>query len=412
MSLRDVFLEGFEAIHSRIMLPKETQRILASAVATRNSVTEITGSYGVAKSTWVYAVMRVFFHDQFDKKVKPVARFRETLTEFDVFWFVNIMAMQQGIEEKEVTPRPIATAPFKFINEVRRGSPKLYQAMLSLLAEHELEYKGRVWKSDDFICFMDSNPKDTASNELPKALIDRIDVRVYFNALGINDTLELLQSKEKKGPIVDSLPPLLTSDEVKKIWAEVDKVETPPHVFIFLSLFHGALACVYDYSLSTSQEKPLTTMIDRTVTEPYFRLMCDFCEYNGSLCSRLNDVWGLRWIESAIRFSKALAWLDGLSTVNLGHIVFALPYCLNHRLMLKNLSGYPNPLMFIRGYIPDLLRTVGDTWKQAAHAWAKYMAGDMEALSTLKTLAERNSAVKKLVRELEQTSQRNPVVYQ
>jgi len=403
---RDIYLDGLRDLFNAIILPQDTQRILSAVLLSRNYVIELTGTYGVAKSTFALSVMKCFFHDLWEAPVKPIAKLRETLTEFDVFWYVDIAAMQRGEEEKEVRPRPIVTAPFKFINEIRRGSPKVYQTLLSLLAEGELEYKGRVYKSADYICITDSNPKDTASVEIPKALIDRIDARIFFNALGISGVFKMLRSKfngesVKYSNIVDALQPLLTSSDMAAIWEDVELVKVPNYVLVFLALLHGAFQCVREYEMpSVGPTHQLE--IDRTTIEPYFRLQCDKCQYNGSLCSRLDDVWGVRWLQSSVKTAKAVAWIDGRTNVDLGDILFVVPYTVNHRLILKDPANYPNTFTFIKLYLPDMLRLVGKNWAEAAKLWAQYMKGNKEALSMLKNLSQRDSAVRKLYQELEQ----------
>jgi len=408
---RDLYLDGLRKLFNAIILPQDTRRFLSASMLMRNSVVELTGTYGVAKSTFALSVMKMFFKDLWEAPVKPIAKLRETLTEFDVFWYVDIAAMQRGDEEKEVRPRPIVTAPFKFINEVRRGSPKVYQTLLSLLAEGELEYKGRIYRSKDYICIADSNPKDSASVEMPKALIDRIDARVFFNALGIQGAYKMLRARFDGGSIkysniVDRIPSLMTSKDMELIWRDVERVRVPNHVLVFLSLLYGALQCVRKYEMPSIGPQPHRLEIDRTTIEPQFRLQCEKCQYNGSLCSRLEDVWGVRWLQSSVKAARALAWIDGVGEVSLGHLLFAIPYTLNHRLILKDPGTYPNTFTFIRLYLPDMLKTVGNNWVEAARLWARYLSGDREALSMLRNLSQRDSAVRKLVVELERGGQR------
>jgi len=400
------YLDAMRKLFNVIILPKETQRILSATLTAKNIVVELTGTYGVAKSTFALSVMKMFFSDLWASPVKPIAKLRETLTEFDVFWYVDIAAMQRGDEEREVRPKPIVTAPFKFINEIRRGSPKVYQTLLSLLSEGELEYKGRVYKSEDFICITDSNPKDTASVEMPKALVDRIDARIFFNAVGVTGALRMLREKFdgasiKYSSIVDRLSPVLESSDMARIWRDVENVKVPNHVLVFLSLLHGALQCVREYEIPSIGPQPHRLEIDRTTVEPHFRLQCDKCQYNGSICSRLEDVWGVRWLQSSVKIARGLAWVDGRTHVSLGDILFTISYTLNHRLILKEPASYPNTFTFIKLYLPDMLRLVGRNWAEAVTLWARYMRGDVEALSSLRSLSQRDSAVRKLYIELE-----------
>jgi MoxR-like ATPase len=390
--LRNLVLEGKRELARAVRLPEETWRVIIASMLTPNRVIELTGTYGVAKTTIALGIMKVFFSDVYEQPVKPIARLRETLTEFDVFWYVNVKALMSGEEENEVRPRPIVTAPFKFFNEVRRGSPKVYQVMLSLLAEGEIEYKGRVYRSAPFFCIMDSNPKDTASFELPKAIIDRIDARI---PIGVSDpvtTYSVLRNTRGWSRIIDSLEQITTSRDVERVWAETSKVEVPGHCNLFLSFIHAAMQCAKGYRMPVWGGEG-EVRIDRTLTEGGFQLPCEQCQFNGSFCSRITEAWGMRWMISATRLAVGFAWLDGRWRVNLKDVFDALPYVLNHRLVLKEGGRYPNTFTFLSLYLPAMIRTSGETWAKAAFLLPKALRGDREALDALLNIASKDQAV-------------------
>jgi len=386
---RQLFIKGLQLIYSWWKGDSEIKEMLALSLLTKNSTTLLSGTYGTGKSTFILSVMKVFFSDIFDKDVKPIARIRDTLTEFDILLYIDIAKLRQGIEQVE--PRPIVTSPFKFFNELQRGNPRLYNALLSLFAEKEVEYRGRVFKSKPFVCFCDRNPHDVSSHEIPKALWDRIDAHLYIKVLEVTENYELLTQKYVKTrtqQIIDALPKLMTSKDMIEIWEDVNKVVVPESVTLFLALLGASFTCA---------------MVDRSVTEPKYRLPCDKCQYKGELCFKVREVWGVRWMESTIRFAKARAWLYGRPLVELDDVFFVLPYTLNHRLVLRPEveSAYPNKIEFVKKVvIEDVVKKIkAPVWIQAIKAYTKAQKGEKEAENELRELADKDVVVLKLYRK-------------
>ena len=391
---RQLFLKGLQLIFSWWKGDPEIKEMLSISLLTKNSITLLSGTYGTGKTTFILSVMKVFFSDIFEKDVKPIARIRDTLTEFDILLYIDIAKLRQGIEKVE--PRPIVTESFKFFNELQRGNPRLYNALLSLFAEKEVEYRGRVFKSKPFVCFCDRNPHDVASHEIPKALWDRIDAHLYIKVLEVTENYELLTQKYVKTrtqQIIDALPRLMTSKDMMEIWEDVDKVVVPESVTLFLALLGASFTCA---------------KVDRSVTEPKFRLPCDQCQYKGELCFKVREVWGVRWMESTIRFAKARAWLYGRAIVSLDDVLFVLPYTLNHRLVLRPEveSAYPNKIEFVKKVIiEEVIRKIkAPVWIQAIKAYIEAQKGNKDAENELRQLAERDVVVLKLWRKYEEES--------
>jgi len=391
---RSVFLAGLRNIFSWWRADPETKEMLSICLLAKNSVVLLSGTYGVGKSTFIESVMKVFFSDIYEQDVKPIAKIRDTLTEFDVLLYIDIAKLRKGIEHVE--PRPIVMAPFKFFNELQRGNPRLYNALLSLFAEKEVEYRGRVFRSKPFIAFCDRNPHDVSSHEIPKALWDRIDAHLYIRVLDITETYELLTSKYVKTHmprIVDALPKLLTSEKMLEIWNDVDKVVVPESVTLFLALIAGSFTCAH---------------VDRSVTEPRYRLPCDNCQYKGELCFKVREVWGTRWAESTIKFAKARAWLYSRPIVQLEDVLFVLPYTLNHRLVLKPEieASFPNKIEFVKKEVIErAVKVKKGVWIKAIKAYLAALKGDDSAREELEQLSERDVVVLKLYRKLKEETE-------
>jgi len=82
--------------------------------------------------------------------------------------------------EFEPIPRPVVTQPIKFFNEANRSQSGVEDAILGLIAEKEVEYRGRSFRSPDFVAWMDTNPHQKG-NDL--AFVDRIDMELIFSTL-------------------------------------------------------------------------------------------------------------------------------------------------------------------------------------------------------------------------------------
>jgi MoxR-like ATPase len=82
--------------------------------------------------------------------------------------------------EFEPIPRPVVTQPIKFFNEANRSQSGVEDAILGLIAEKEVEYRGRSFRSPNFVAWMDTNPHQKG-NDL--AFVDRIDMELMFSTL-------------------------------------------------------------------------------------------------------------------------------------------------------------------------------------------------------------------------------------
>ena len=84
--------------------------------------------------------------------------------------------------EFEPVPRPIVTQPIKFFNEANRSQAGVEDAVLGLIAERKVEYRGKTFNSPNFVAWMDTNPHQKG-NDL--AFIDRIDMELLFKTVSL-----------------------------------------------------------------------------------------------------------------------------------------------------------------------------------------------------------------------------------
>jgi len=138
-------------------------------------------------------------------------------------------------------PRPIVTSFIKLHNEVNRVGPNCADALLGLLAERRVEYKGQFFFSPNrerhwwgHLNFFDYNPHlDVEGYELDRALLDRIDVGIYLSGGGLNIRYGILKRKNEAAKDIpeiffDAIKAgdftVLSPDEVCDIWRLVKEI--------------------------------------------------------------------------------------------------------------------------------------------------------------------------------------------
>jgi hypothetical protein len=94
------------------------------------------------------------------------------------------------------TPRPVVTQPVKFFNEANRSGSGVEDAILGLIAEKTVEYRGQTFTSPSFVAWMDTNPHQKG-NDL--AFVDRIDMELLFGTLSLGGRFNTLLSRYSTG---------------------------------------------------------------------------------------------------------------------------------------------------------------------------------------------------------------------
>jgi len=104
----------------------------------------------------------------------------------------ELRGVEESTYEFEPVPRPIVTQPVKFFNEANRSQAGVEDAVLGLIAERKVEYRGRSFDSPSFVAWMDTNPHQKG-NDL--AFIDRIDMELLFKSISLGARYEQLSGK-------------------------------------------------------------------------------------------------------------------------------------------------------------------------------------------------------------------------
>ena len=283
-----------------------------------------------------------------------------------------LRGVEQSTYEFEPVPRPIVTQPVKFFNEANRSQAGVEDAVLGLIAERKVEYRGRNFDSPSFVAWMDTNPHQKG-NDL--AFIDRIDMELLFKSVSLGARYEQLSGKVLGGGgspqlrLVDNaingvVSPLRFS-ELNSVWSFVSKDigYAPPGQTPGSSTYDALREMSYISVLFTQRFSPLNTGLKaagkNTLTPSsadylYASPLMDFSTttntsedgkavvkiadrtaaktYEEHTPSDIDRVLGFRFTNSLQKLSASLAFLRGKSYVTRSEILDALPYVTAHRL--------------------------------------------------------------------------------
>ena len=280
----------------------------------------------------------------------------------------------------EPYPRPIVTQPVKFFNEINRSQPGVEDAILGLIAEKEVEYRGQVFNSPNFVNWMDNNPH-VGGNDL--AFTDRIDIELLFPSALLDQRYKVLKAKNDRGErgaggtvmkprqrvlqkiLEGNVTPLRFTELKDGVWNAVNTVKfsAPGYnalmdIAIVSMLFsqrfgthpavggiagegmpngfnHERMSGEYDGSI-----KPLTAsgwFVDASVTDNISyrtnigQSRASLNNGHGALVL-LNRVLAFRFTNSLAKFARSLAWLRGNEYVTRKEVMDMLPYVVGHRI--------------------------------------------------------------------------------
>ncbi|MEM3737462.1 MAG: MoxR family ATPase [Candidatus Bathyarchaeia archaeon] len=360
------------------MTDENSRNFLSCTLICRDSKTLLSGGYGTGKTTFIEIAAKMFYSNDLG-----IVRCHQELTTFDILWALDI---QKFIQSKigAITPRALITAPFKFINEVQRLNVQCQNSLLELLSEKTVIFSDVRARSPDYVCFLDMNPHDIGTVGLVKALLDRIDFFLNVKLLGIKETHRLLVTKYHKRHVDDlrSLAePVLTTEQMAEIWRDVEKVGVPAETFLRITMIASLL------------RRCLKT--DRSITSARYRMSCAGCPYVGEICSEMERPIAHRWIDSAVKLSKARAWIQGRDSISFDDILWAIQYTLPHRLELKQsvFSKYANESEWVSHRIKETIALKEDLWNEALSLFKLAIGGDEDAKKKLLELKPKCLAI-------------------
>ncbi len=180
-------------------------------------------------------------------------------------------------------------------DEINRASPRTQSALLEAMNERQVSIEGKELPlADPFLVIATQNPIEYyGTYPLPEAQLDRFAVRLSLGYPDEEAELRVLKDRRSADPI-DSLRPVLNCDEIRRIQAEVRKIEV-----------EDSLA---DY---------MTRLIRATRETPEIRLGAS-----------------PRALLTLSRCAQSMAWLDNRAFVKPDDILALVHPLLAHRLVM------------------------------------------------------------------------------
>ncbi|MCR8455346.1 MAG: MoxR family ATPase [Candidatus Korarchaeota archaeon] len=333
---------------------------IIASILIRNNKVLLVGFPGSGKSTLVRLISRALSKNKESLGI-VIGAPEKTLQK--VLVSTNLMKLLTKGEE-DIIVRPVVTARIKFINEINRFSKSVQDALLSLLEEGYIEYGGLRFETPDYICFADMNP---FRGDIDRALKSRFLGSCYIELPGLRESKSILdrmiesERTYRRFTIVDTMPEVLSFEELEKIWDDVASVTIPEHIKL--------LGTMILTSLRICKLGKLDLM------PSYMRLPCMECEFANEPCSKIQEPPDERALIALFAYARARAWIRGMSKVDVEDILWSVPYVFAHRVELKPLvkSQYRNPWEFFKSYANWLKETKIGSF-EAPGAWLKALA--------------------------------------
>ncbi len=358
--LHQQYTKGLEQVFKLYQAPNtEVMNFIATCLLVKDASILLNGIYGTGKTQLIRIIRKTFFSDGNGDTDYGYVTCTQDLTAMDTLYDIDLASLIQGKEV--VTPRALVSARFKFINEVKRANSLVYNALLSLLSEKMVIHRGQTFVSPDYLCFLDANPSDAGSSEVPQAFIDRIDFSLELPLMSSGGLLKLQEQAKQCdlshwADLAEQAEFFMTSKQMGTIWSDVQMVQIPENIMQLLAMLGSYLQQCHH--------------VDRAVARQDYALPCGHCTYRAESCSKLLEVPGSRFLLSSLRLAQARAWLQSRDSVEVDDILWGLPYTLSHRLKVKadSLRQYANMTQWVKEELyQQNLRSKIPAWQQMLH---------------------------------------------
>ncbi|MFX1279244.1 MAG: AAA family ATPase [Promethearchaeota archaeon] len=314
-------IESTKKVQSR-SLPEILTLCILNAIVP-NSAMLLIGGHGGGKTSLTKILGRMFTAISLNEIESSIIRGHPQLTEEKLIGTLKLgKLMKEG--EEEVVWRQFVTNFWKIIDEVNRLTPYAQDILLSLLAEGTVKYYDSITTINKYCLYATINPNDIGTFELSQPFLDRFGVSVPIAMPASHDLQLILAGKDEKYSGFDELiqvPKVLTIDELMEIWYYVNRVSFSPEVNNYIH------AIIREFTLCSRVDKGNTEDLKPSTG------LCSGCHFDTAqnICNKIDTILSVRVAKDLLRYSKALAWLLGISIVDINIVNTIAPYVISHR---------------------------------------------------------------------------------
>jgi len=286
------------------------------------STTLIRAPRGLGKSTLMLLMLKGICGDDF-----VVISGASEVKRGEVVGRLHIPSLEkEGVER--VLWAAFVKSRGKAIDEVNRLNPYTTANIHHLMQFGEVWAYGKKAKIDDYLLIANENPMDATSFIHPQPFYDRFDVCVFLRSLTLSEKFQLQDLLERHdGNLIDSMPQVLSFEELEEARKEVAEVELDPTQIGFINLIvRDFQACIRDKE--NSEIKPPA--------------LCEDCHFIRDVCSKIREPLSERATVTLIHLAKAAKWLDG--KCDLEDILRMAFWILPHRLSLVRTRNVPSDI--------------------------------------------------------------------
>ena len=318
--LKNLVLKLEKEIRERFIGNEEQVRSIILNLLHRRSTALIRAPRGLGKSTLMLLLLKGIYGNDF-----VIVSGASEVKRGEIVGRLHIPSLVNEGEEKVIWSAFIKS-PGKGLDEVNRLNPYTVAGIYHMLQFGEVWAYGHRYGVKDYTLIGNENPHDETTFIHSPPFYDRFDICVYLNSLSFSEKFKLEEINEKfKSEIVESMPQVITEEELAEIRKEVEEVELNVEIKGFINLIIRDLqACIRNKEYS--EVKP--------------PVLCEGCHFARDLCSMVKEGVSERGTLVLTNLAKAKLWLHG--RVTLEDILTFLRWVLPHRIKLTRSKSVTN----------------------------------------------------------------------
>ena len=315
--LRNKVKDLEKEVKSRFVGNPEAVEAITLNLLHKRSTTLIRAPRGLGKSTLMMLFLRGIYGDDY-----VILSGASEIKRGEVVGRLHIPSLEkEGVER--VIWAAFVKSHGKGIDEVNRLNPYTAANIYHLVQFGEVWAYGKKYTVGDYTLIGNENPHDPTTFVHPPPFYDRFDICVFLRSLTFSEKFMLEDLIDKfEGEIVESMPQVLSVEELEEIRKEVHEVELDVELKGMINLVvRDFQACIKNKEYS--EIKPPT--------------LCEGCHFIRDVCSRIVEGLSERAIVVLNNLAKAKKWLYG--KVEVVDLIKMLRWTLPHRISLVRVKS-------------------------------------------------------------------------